>query len=334
MEFIIAADILSFKMPKVSVIIPNYNHAPYLKQRVESVLQQTYQDFELILLDDMSRDESANILQSYKTHPKVAHIIINEVNSGSTFIQWNRGIALARGKYLWLAESDDYASPDFLEKTVAVLENYPVVGLVYCGYVGVNMVEKKEVEEPRKILSTDLLAGDRLYLAKGGIAYNTNLLVSCPIPNASGVLFRKSLYQEIQNKLVDYKLCGDWLLWAHIISRHEYAYIDQYLNYYRYSTQTVRFNHKKIGNFQKEWASIIHILLSGLSVSTSNKIRIINNYLYHWLLSLWIDKIALSTPENKKIMHAMIQTSYLSIPLTGYNLLKLIFKKLSKTIRR
>ena len=74
----------------VSVIVPCYNHAPYLKQRIESILNQTYQNFELILLDDVSPDESAEILLSYKDHPKVSHCIINEKNSGSTFHQWNK----------------------------------------------------------------------------------------------------------------------------------------------------------------------------------------------------------------------------------------------------
>ena len=88
----------------VSVIVPCYNHAPYLKQRIESILNQTYQNFELILLDDVSPDESGEILLSYKDHPKVSHCIINERNSGSTFHQWNKGIALAQGELIWIAE--------------------------------------------------------------------------------------------------------------------------------------------------------------------------------------------------------------------------------------
>lgn len=83
--------IIYFRMPTVSVIVPNYCHAPYLEQRIESILQQTFQDFELILLDDCSTDGSREILERYRNHPKVSGIFYNERNSGSPFKQWKRG---------------------------------------------------------------------------------------------------------------------------------------------------------------------------------------------------------------------------------------------------
>ena len=86
--------------PTVSVIIPNYNHAPYLKERIDSVLNQTYQDFEVIILDDCSPDNSVEVIELYRSNPHVAHILINEQNTRNTFIQWERGISLAKGKYI------------------------------------------------------------------------------------------------------------------------------------------------------------------------------------------------------------------------------------------
>ena len=102
-------------MPTVSVIIPNYNHAPFLKQRIESVLNQSFQDFEMILIDDCSTDGSREIIESYRNNPHVSHIVYNDSNSGSAFLQWNKGIELAKGDWIWVAESDDYAEPTFLE---------------------------------------------------------------------------------------------------------------------------------------------------------------------------------------------------------------------------
>lgn len=71
-------------MPKVSVIIPNYNHSSYLKERIDSILNQTFQNFEVIILDDCSTDNSKEIIELYRDHTKVSHIVYNEKNSGST----------------------------------------------------------------------------------------------------------------------------------------------------------------------------------------------------------------------------------------------------------
>jgi glycosyltransferase involved in cell wall biosynthesis len=92
----------------------------FLRRRIESVLCQTYQDFELILLDDCSSDESRSLLSEYAGDPRV-RIEFNEVNSGSPFKQWNKGVRLARGQYVWIAESDDYADKRLLERLVAQL---------------------------------------------------------------------------------------------------------------------------------------------------------------------------------------------------------------------
>jgi len=95
--------------PTVSVIIPNYNYESYLKQRIETVLNQTYQNFEVIILDDHSSDNSRDIIETFRQNEKVTHIVYNQINSGSPFIQWVKGIELAIGKYIWIAESDDYS---------------------------------------------------------------------------------------------------------------------------------------------------------------------------------------------------------------------------------
>ena len=107
--------------PLVSVIIPNYNHAPYLDERIRSIAGQSFQDFEIILLDDCSTDQSISILNKWAKHPKISHFIVNKQNSGSTFLQWEKGFSLAKGKYIWIAESDDVAHPDFLNITVNYL---------------------------------------------------------------------------------------------------------------------------------------------------------------------------------------------------------------------
>ena len=97
-------------MPAVSVIVPNYNHARFLRRRIDTILGQTFLDFELILLDDCSTDNSRDILTAYADDSRV-RIEFNATNSGSTFKQWNKGVRLGKGKYVRIAESDDYADP-------------------------------------------------------------------------------------------------------------------------------------------------------------------------------------------------------------------------------
>ena len=80
--------------PLVSVIVPNYNHEKYLPERLNSILNQTFQDFELILLDDCSTDGSREILKSFKKNSKVTHLEFSVSNSGSPFKQWAKGVNL------------------------------------------------------------------------------------------------------------------------------------------------------------------------------------------------------------------------------------------------
>src|SRR5262249_7024813 len=116
---------------KVTVITPGYNHARYLPQRLESILAQTYRDFELIVLDDASTDGSRAVIESYLHDPR-ARAVFNERNSGSPFKQWTLGLRQARGEYVWIAESDDYAEPTLLEALVDRLDRHPNAGLAMC----------------------------------------------------------------------------------------------------------------------------------------------------------------------------------------------------------
>ena len=100
------------KHPLVSVIVPNYNHAPFLDERINSILNQSYDNYELIIMDDMSTDNSVDVINKYKDHEHVSQIIINEKNSGSPFKQWNKGFAKAKGELIWIAESDDACEHD------------------------------------------------------------------------------------------------------------------------------------------------------------------------------------------------------------------------------
>lgn len=210
----------------VSVIIPNYNHGPYLKLRIDSVLNQSYPDFEVILLDDKSTDNSIDIFNGYKGHPKVSHIVLNDQNSGTTFKQWQKGVGLAKGEYIWIAESDDYADETFLEKVIASINQHQAV---------LGCALSQIINENGHIIRSRSEIMDKEYYPKDEFL-NNYLLTGNVIYNASTVVFRKdAINADIWNKVTKLKYCGDWLFWADMIINQGrgVSEVKEYLNYFR-----------------------------------------------------------------------------------------------------
>lgn len=219
--------------PKVSVIVPSYNHAPYLAPRLDSILAQTCQDFELIFLDDASPDHTREVFARYADHPRI-RAVFNERNSGNVFKQWNRGLAMARGEYVWIAESDDYADPEFLAALVARLEAHPEVGVAYCESRKVN-----SAGEPLGLASEWYGAtyrSDRWrssFVADGAAEARDYALAGSPIANASCAVFRRSLAQAAGGAPEHLRLTGDWLFWVTLFGSAKVAFECRPLNFYR-----------------------------------------------------------------------------------------------------
>lgn len=220
-------------MPKVSVIVPNYNHAKYLNQRINSILNQTYTDFELILLDDCSIDNSRDILLSYKAHPKVTHVVFNDKNSSSTFKQWEKGLKLAQGEYIWIAESDDWAEPDFLTVLTSMLDTCPKAGLAYCNS-SINLEGEKTGDfATLKALKFHSNHWENDYCMDGVDEINQVLMKDCTINNASAVLMRKSVLSDIFPFTYTFTFSGDWFCYLRIAAVSQIVYINVALNNYR-----------------------------------------------------------------------------------------------------
>jgi glycosyltransferase involved in cell wall biosynthesis len=227
-------------MPKVSIVIPNYNHARFLRRRLESVLRQTFQDFEAILLDDCSTDDSRSILSEYADDPRVK-IEFNDANSGSPFKQWNKGVGLAGGEYVWIAESDDYADERFLEKLVPRLDSEPSVAFAYCRSWRVSVDDRPDglLEEQHRWTAD--------YCADGYAECSNYMVRGSAISNASAVLFRKAVYKRVGGADESLCLCGDWKLWAAMALTGKVAYVAEPLNYFRFHGTSVRSLSRKSG---------------------------------------------------------------------------------------
>jgi len=210
-------------MPKVSVIVPNYNHSNYLNQRIDSIINQTYEDFELIILDDCSTDDSREVIDQYREHSKVSNIVFNKVNSGTTFKQWQKGIELAKGEYIWIAESDDWCEPNLLKTLMNGFADNSQCVIAYC---------QTYVITDNKI--TKISFHNKLAEYVNGEKYIKEYLTgSCSIWNAGMVVFKKSHYLNLSDEFTTFKLCGDWRFYIDMARQGEVFICGKVLNYFR-----------------------------------------------------------------------------------------------------
>ncbi len=222
--------------PAVSVIVPNYNYGRYLEKRLNSVINQTFKDFELIIIDDASTDNSLDIISKYTHRPEVT-LITSENNSGSVFKQWFKGIGLAKSEIIWIAEADDYSDLSFLE-TLLPFMNEKDVHLSFCASHAIdekdNITKNFYFEVGYFNNLPNKNKWNKDYISTGNQELNDGLIIKNTIPNASAVLMRKSEIIKINtDDLFNYKCGGDWFIYINIIRNGKIAYTAQNLNYHR-----------------------------------------------------------------------------------------------------
>lgn len=223
------------RMPAISVVVPNYNHAPYLRQRLDTIFAQTFRDFEVVLLDDCSTDGSFQILEEYSRYPEV-RLVANTENSGSPFAQWLKGIDLCRSDLIWIAESDDYSDPEFLERLLPLLGD-PDVAMAYCASRAVDSKGKflgiyGNSEYLTRIHPTrwrsPFVVDGRDEVARHGLGVKNTML------NISSVVFRRFyLEEEVRDEIAKMRFAGDWLFLLAASREGKIAYVPDELNTHR-----------------------------------------------------------------------------------------------------
>jgi glycosyltransferase involved in cell wall biosynthesis len=189
--------------PKVTFIVPCYKLAHVLPDCINSILAQTFSDFEVLIMDDCSPDNTPEVAASFKD-PRVKHIR-NEPNLGH-LCNYNKGIALSLGEYVWLISADDYLRHShILERYIELMDAHPRVGFVFCSAV--------KVRNGKEVGTLDYsLHGDKNRIFDGR-QFLTKLIRENTIVAASGMV-RKKYYDTVSVFPLGMPWGGDWYLWC------------------------------------------------------------------------------------------------------------------------
>ena len=287
-------------MPKVSVIIPNYNHARFLEKRIQSVLNQTYQDFEVIYLDVASTDNSNEVFAKFAGEQRI-QAVYNESNSGSPVKQWDKGIRLAQGDYVWIAESDDYADKRLLAELVNRLDNNPTVGVAYCQSWIVDECDNTMYSWNEYISSSDKKRWEKDFINTGKDECERHLIFSNTIPNASAVLIRRSIYEQAGYVDETMRLCGDWMLWLKMLLMSDIAFVAKPLNYFRVHSGTVRHKAYRNGVHVEESYQVISHILGDLSFAKQVVEQVCEVMIDRWLYTVFLAEGEIPWDRNYRI---------------------------------
>lgn len=225
------------KQGLVSLVVASYNHAEYLVQRMESLIEQTYQNIEILVIEDCSPDNSLEVLRKYESHPKVK-LIVREKNGGWVTVS-NQGIELSKGEFVLFANCDDDCDPRMIEKLVAAMRDHPTAGIAFCRSLLVD--ERDHIigddYEVREKSFRDRCASDTLLTSAEMSRF---LLHSCVIPNLSAALIRRECFITAGNLSPSYRVNSDWDLFFRIAAKYDVAYVAEPLNKFRQHQTTIR----------------------------------------------------------------------------------------------
>jgi glycosyltransferase involved in cell wall biosynthesis len=313
----------------VSVVVASYNHADFLIRRMDSLVNQTYQNIEIIVIDDCSPDGSVEILKRYEDHPKV-NLVIREENSGWVAVS-NQGIELASGEFIIFANCDDACDLRMIERMVQAMHHHPSAGIVFCRSLLVNEQDTtlgndfdiRESSFRSRCVKDTLLNRDEMARF---------LLHSCVIPNLSAALFRRDCFSVIGNLSSAYRVCCDWDLFFRIVSEYDVAYITEPLNYFRQHETTIR-SATKDRVVYEEYFRLLLGQIRSMELTCAERLRFRSHVMYLWTVHLISPSLSgfFNFPYHlKKIFYLDLISLPLLLPaliFRGFQILKKGFGK-------
>lgn len=206
--------------PEVTFVVPCYNYGRYVAEAVESLLAQTRQELEIIVVDDASTDNTPEVLKAYRGHPRI-QLLRHEQNQGH-IASYNEALALAQGKYVGILSADDYClERDALARQIALFDAHPTIGMVYAAY---------HVMAGRELLSTEAVFPHHGF--RRGLDEFRSLMWGNYILH-SGTLLRREVQDELGPYDAQLPQSADWDQWLRTCARHDVGYIPEPLYVYR-----------------------------------------------------------------------------------------------------
>lgn len=297
-------------VPKISIIMAVYNGAKYLRVAIDSVLQQSFTEFELIIVDDCSTDSTPTIISSYKD--KRIKYLRNIENLGQT-PSLNIALTISKGKYIARMDADDIYHPKKLELQFPYMEKHPEIAV--CGTEGECIDENGDIYSNRSFPEKPIDIYFRMFFHS-------------PLNHVS-VIMRKSIILSMGLYDVNYPICADFALWSKLIkNNYQIANLPVALTQFRVHVQSLSIQNK-LGQAGDEMADLIHSNISDLLNLRINKNECKNIVLMFWPASN-ISIIDLSNAYLNLIAIAnKVYTNNLSISAV-LNLNKIYLKSLIK----
>ena len=215
--------------PEVSVVMSVYNGEKYLGEAVQSILNQTFKDFEFIIVDDGSTDHSLEIIQQYAQNDNRIRIVINEENMGLSG-SLNKGIELAQGEYIARMDADDISLPERFARQASFMESHPEIGI--CGTWVMNIGKH---------------AGTSWKLPTEDATIRCQLLFNVPLVHPS-VMMRRCLFSDLKQRYPDHAYAQDYALWSQASMCTKFSNIPEVLFSYRHHPDQAAQVHRKEQN--------------------------------------------------------------------------------------
>jgi glycosyltransferase involved in cell wall biosynthesis len=255
-------------LPSVSVIVPFFNHESYVDERINSIINQSIRDIEIIILDDNSTDRTVEKIKPYLRDNRI-RLILNSSNSGSPFRQWEKGIAQARAEVIWIAEGDDSCDPNFLSTLL------PYFGdpMIHIAAARTEIIDDKGQLLPQALTPYLDMAYpgkfNKSYIKDGFIEVNEQLGAMCTLVNASGLLLRKSSLGSVVQQAQNWRMCGDWLIYLKCLQGGKIAYDVNTRNLFRRHTSSQVYKIEGTSTYFSERYAITDYVVNNYSVSGS-----------------------------------------------------------------